>query len=216
MIESATGVVLRTQHLSESSLIVRWLTATAGRVSTVAKGARRAKSPFAGKLDLFLEAEMTFSRSRRSDLHTLREVSVSNFHLPLREDVARLQMAAYCATLLEQTTETDTPLPGLFELFAGVLGQLSTLGARPRLVFAFELKLLDALGLFPCLDRTRLKAVTQDLILAMAGGDWSTIRDLQPTPASVKELGAFLRGFLIDQLGRIPNLRGEALKGARR
>ena len=51
------GLVLRTRPLTESSLIVSWLTEHFGRLSTLAKGARRAKSPFSGKLDLLYLAE---------------------------------------------------------------------------------------------------------------------------------------------------------------
>ena len=46
MIESATGMILRTRPLTETSLIVHWLTPDFGRIATVAKGARRPKSPF--------------------------------------------------------------------------------------------------------------------------------------------------------------------------
>ena len=76
MIESTHGIILRTRPLTETSLIVHWLTAESGRVATVAKGARRPKSPFAGKLDLFYVADFSFSRSRSSQLHTLREVKL--------------------------------------------------------------------------------------------------------------------------------------------
>ena len=75
MEERAHGIILRTRPLTDSSLIVQWLTAEYGRVSTVAKGARRPKSPYLGKLDLFYEAEFTVQRSRRSTLHNLREVA---------------------------------------------------------------------------------------------------------------------------------------------
>lgn len=214
MIESATGVVLRTQRLTETSLIARWLTRNAGRLSTVAKGARRPQSSFAGKLDLFVEADFTFNRSRRSELHTLREVSVRQFHPPLRNDIARLQLAAYCTGLLEQTTETDTPLPGLFELFTGLLMQLSLSGARPRLVFAFELKLLVLLGLSPAWEKTQLTGPARQLASTIADGTWENIAALQPRAASVRDLNAFLHGFLIYHLGKIPRNRGEALKEA--
>jgi len=62
-IERSRGVVLRIRPLTETSLIVHWLTADCGRLATVAKGARRAKSPFRGKLDLFYEAELSFQRA---------------------------------------------------------------------------------------------------------------------------------------------------------
>ncbi|HXA44461.1 MAG TPA: recombination protein O N-terminal domain-containing protein, partial [Candidatus Angelobacter sp.] len=57
MIKNATGIILRTRPLTETSLIVHWLTPDLGRLATVAKGARRPKSPFAGRLDLFYVAD---------------------------------------------------------------------------------------------------------------------------------------------------------------
>ena len=124
MIESATGLILRTRPLTETSLIVNWLTPDFGRISTVAKGARRPKSPFLGKLDLFYLADFSFQRSRRSELHTLREVSLRETHAALRQEIRYLQQAAHCAALIEQTTETETPLPAVYELLRGLLGHL--------------------------------------------------------------------------------------------
>src|SRR6185503_3997871 len=95
MDERTVGLILRTRPLTETSLIVQWLTRDLGRISTVAKGARRTKSPFHGKLDLFYLADLSFQRSRRSELHALREVSVQDFHAPLRQNVNYLQQAAY-------------------------------------------------------------------------------------------------------------------------
>src|SRR6185503_5652051 len=108
----ASGIILRTRPLTETSLIVQWLTPDLGRIATVAKGARRPKSPFRGKLDLFYQADFTFLRSRRSQLHLLREVTLREAHVALRQDVPMLQRAAYAVQLLERWTETDTPLPG--------------------------------------------------------------------------------------------------------
>ena len=117
MSESASGIVLRARLLTETSLIIHWLTPDFGRIATVAKGARRPKSPFLGKLDLFYEADFSFSRSRRSDLHILREVNLRETHGELRADILKLHRAAYATAFIELATETDTPLPNVFELF---------------------------------------------------------------------------------------------------
>src|SRR5512135_1096902 len=95
--ESATGVVLRTRPLTETSLIIHWLTPDRGRVATVAKGARRPKSPFHGKLDFAFACDFSFVRSARSELHPLREVVVRDPHEPLRHELGWLQQAAYAA-----------------------------------------------------------------------------------------------------------------------
>src|SRR4026208_2052540 len=101
MDERTSGVVLRTRPLTESSLIVHWLTPDLGRVGTVAKGARRPKSPLRGKMDLFYSAEFSFARSRRSDLHMLREVSLLATRDHLRRDIGYVSQASYCARLIE-------------------------------------------------------------------------------------------------------------------
>src|SRR5580700_11628958 len=111
MTETGTGLILRTRPLTDTSLIIHWLTPDFGRMATVAKGARRPKSPFAGKLDLFYLAEFSFQRSRRSELHQLREVSLKETHAAIREELEYLQQASYCTALVEPTTEMETPLP---------------------------------------------------------------------------------------------------------
>ena len=124
MDERASGLILRVYPLTETSLIIHWLTQELGRIATVAKGARRTKSPFRGKLDLFYSAEFTFARSRRSELHALREVNLRETHTALRRDLGILQQASYCTALVEQATEKETPLPEVFELMDGLLRYL--------------------------------------------------------------------------------------------
>jgi DNA repair protein RecO (recombination protein O) len=214
MIETDTGLILRTRLLTETSLIVHWLTPTFGRLATVAKGARRPASPFHGKLDLFYLADFSFSRSRRSELHTLREVGLREPHTPLRRELGYLQQASYCAALVEQTTETETPLPVIYELMRGFLEALPRRPPQPRMLFAFELKLLEELGMQPDMAQTRLSADTRELVQALTGSDWEKLGGLRPTAAQVTELRQFLHGFLIFHLGRLPKGREHALSGS--
>jgi len=207
MIQSAAGLILRTRPLTETSLIVQWLTPEFGRITTVAKGARRPKSPFLGQLDLFYEADFTFSRSRRSELHTLREVSLRETHEVLRRELGLLQQAAYCARLIEQTTETETPLAQVFDLMRAFLNHLPKQPPQPRNVYAFELQLLNELGLKPNLASSRLSAGTKEIVRVLIEGDWLAIAQLKSTAAQVKELRRFLHGFLIFHLGRVPERR---------
>ena len=211
MIETASGLILRTRPLTETSVIVHWLTPQLGRVATVAKGARRPKSPFRGKLDLFFQADFSFVRSRRSELHTLREVSLGRTHAGLREDLGRLQQAAYAAALIEQTTETDAPLPGLYDLFHGFLAWVAAAPASPRTIFSFELKLLGELGLQPDLTQSRLQPGTVLIIGKLQDNDWAAVGRLKLGPAQIREICNFLDGFLIYHLERIPAGRLNAL-----
>ncbi len=211
MTESATGMILRTRLLTETSLIVHWLTPGLGRLATVAKGARRHKSPFQGKLDLFYQADFAFARSRRSELHTLREVNLKETRAAIRQDIRRLQQAAYATALVEEATETETPLPEIFELLRGFLDFLCQSEPAAQWILAFELKILAETGLQPDWSETRLLPGTIKTAAALAGSDWAAGQRFKLTAAQTGELGQFLQGFLIFHLGRLPRGRAAAL-----
>jgi len=213
MTESANGIILRTRPLTETSLIVHWLTPELGRIATVAKGARRPKSPFAGKLDLFYAADFSFIRSRRSELHTLREASLRETHGAIRENILKLQQAGYLAAFIEQTTEMESPLPEIFELARGFLKWLCGHEPRTQNIFALELKLLRELGLMPDLGETRLTPGAKKIAQTLLASDWAGSARLQPSPAQTRELQQWLHGFLIFHLGRLPRGRAAALAG---
>jgi DNA repair protein RecO (recombination protein O) len=211
MDERAFGLILRTRPLTETSLIVQWLTPDLGRIATVAKGARRPKSPFRGKLDLFYEADFSFTRSRKSDLHNLREVALRNTHSRLRENLGWIQQASYFTTLVEQTTETETPLPKVFQLVWECLAGLGHESPTPRTVFAFELKLLEELGFSPDITESSLGAGARQIAKALTRTGWDGISRLKLSDAQTRELRQFLHGFMIYHLDRIPPSRTAAL-----
>ncbi|PYL29903.1 MAG: hypothetical protein DMF45_04000 [Verrucomicrobia bacterium] len=93
-VQSTAAILLRKRKFSDTSLIVSWCTESLGCVQTVAKGARRIKTPFAGKLDLFFEAEISVVTSRKSTLHTLTEVVLKNPFAGIRQNYLRTQAAA--------------------------------------------------------------------------------------------------------------------------
>lgn len=206
-VETASGLILRTRPLTETSLIVHWLTPTLGRIATVAKGARRPKSPFAGKLDLFYAAEFSFSHSRSSDLHNLREVKLLETHGAIREDIVKLQQAAYVANFITQATETETPLPEIYGLARSFIQSVCGETPSAQNIFAFELKLLRELGQEPDLADTRLTPGAQKIVAAMLAGD----ARLKLSAAQVAELRDWLHGFLIFHLERLPRGRAAAL-----
>lgn len=160
--ESTSAILLRKRKLSDTSLIVSWCTATLGCVQTVAKGARRAKSPFAGKLDLFFEAEIQIARSRRSNLHTLREVALTNPFPGIRQSYTRMQAAAYFVELVEICTESDHHDAELFGLLQRAFGFLNANDPRLRAITHFETELARIAGVHD------VKSIRHDPAFALA------------------------------------------------
>ncbi len=160
--ETTAGILLRRRKLSDTSLIVSWCTESLGCIQTVAKGARRAKSLFAGKLDLFFEAEIQIARSRKSNLHTLTEVALRNPFAGIRRSYLRTQTAAYFVELIELCTERDQDEPELFALLQRAFGYLDVNESNARAISHFETELAKIAGVH---DAKMLKS---DPALALA------------------------------------------------
>lgn len=146
--ETFSAILLRRTKLTETSLVVTWLTPEAGRIKTVAKGARQVKSRFAGVLDLFHLCEIQISRSRKSDLHILREAVLREPFPGIRQDYGRVSLAGYFIELLEMVTEVDHQAPELFELLTRALNFLNNKPPTRRAMEHFEDELCRALGIY--------------------------------------------------------------------
>ena len=144
--ESTSAILLRKRKLSDTSLIISWCTESLGCIQTVAKGARRARSVFAGKLDLFFEAEITIARSRKSNLHTLTEVALKDTFSGIRKNLRRTQAASYFVELIELCTESDHHEPELFSLLRRAFTYLNEKDPDLRAVLHFEAELAGIAG----------------------------------------------------------------------
>jgi DNA repair protein RecO (recombination protein O) len=145
-VQTTAAILLRKRKFSDTSLIVSWCTESLGCIQTVAKGARRAKTPFAGKLDLFFETEISLVLSRKSTLHTLTEVVLRNPFSGIRENYLRTQAAAYFVELIEICTERDHHEPELYSLLRRAFGYLDKNNPNLRAISHFETELARIAG----------------------------------------------------------------------
>ena len=212
MEERATGIILRTRPLTETSLIVQWITSELGRLATVAKGARRPKSPYIGKLDLFYSASFSFQRSKRSELHNLREIQLTSTNAKLREDLGWIHQASYFAVLIERSTETETPIPEIYDLFASALRLLTLAQPNTGFIYAFELKLLGLLGYEPQIDSLSRDAESAARKLMDESLERST--EVELLARAHAELNRLLQASIGTALERVPAQRLAALEAA--
>ncbi len=141
------AILVRRIRLTESSLILTWLTEEAGLLKTVAKGALRPKNRLAGILDLFHLCEISVQPARSGPLHSLREASLLLAPSAPRVDPLRLALAAYAVELLEKATEPETPVPELYDLMKRALLYLEREPASMRALLHFESELARLLGI---------------------------------------------------------------------
>lgn len=146
MEESTPAILLRKTLWSETSLIVTWLTSEFGTIRTVARGAKGPRSAFAGKLDLFYCADITFTPSRKGDLHALREVSIISTFDAAKSGYAAFHLAAYFAELAGLVAPSMNPSPDVYDLLRRALAFLQQSPANERALNHFEKELCRILG----------------------------------------------------------------------
>jgi DNA repair protein RecO (recombination protein O) len=144
------GVVLRTHKLGEADRIVVVLTAEHGKVRAVAKGVRKTKSRFGGRLEPLSHVQLLLYRGRELDIVSQAETVESS--RPLLEDLDVLTRGLALLEVVDRLTPDREPVPHLYRM---LVGALRTLASRPSplVVPAFFWKVLAVEGLRPELDR---------------------------------------------------------------
>ncbi len=146
------ALILRTIEVFETSLVVTAFTRELGKVSGLAKGGRRLKSPFQGGLDLLGVSDIVLLHKASEALDLLTEAASVERFAPLRRDLAALYAGYYVAELLTELTDFHDPHPKLFDAAVVTLRHLGEPDLRDRRVLRFELACLRELGQMPLLD----------------------------------------------------------------
>ena len=125
------AIVLRSIRYGEADRILHLYTPHHGRVSAIAKGARRARSRFGARLEPFFHVRAVLHEGR-SELLTVTAVDTIAAHGALREHAATLDAAARACDAVTRLFETADPHPEVFQLLANELRLLHTDAAQAR------------------------------------------------------------------------------------
>ncbi len=212
------AIILRSIRFSEADVILSIYSPSAGRISGIAKGARRAKSKLGGRLQPGVWVHLGLVQGR-GDLGTVRSASIIQAHAGLWLDGHRLRAASSVLETVLRAVPEHEPNPEVFHLLTRALGLLSSaapMDGPPRLdpiVLGFQAKLLVVSGLLPRLNTCAICGAPGPLVgfSAHAGGGLCAdcARQGEPLDASALEGFAVLVGYpLADARTRFPNGAG--------
>ncbi len=151
------GIVLRSFRLGEADRIVTLMSANRGKVRAVAKGIRRTKSRFGGRLEptnhlaLLLYEGRQGGADGRSRLDVVTQVETIEGFRTVREDLDRLAKASSLLEAVDHVAVERHRDRRLYEMLLGALRALAT-GDSALVVPAFFLKLLAHEGALSDLD----------------------------------------------------------------
>src|SRR5919204_3652366 len=204
------AVVLRSFRLGEAARVLHLYTLDRGRVGAVAKGVRKTKSRFGGRLEPFSHVELMLHQGS-GELHTVTGASLIDPHRPAREDRYRLSVGLVGAEAMLRLFVEQEQNERAFEAMTRFLEAVDALpaGSRGRaaidpLALAFQLKLLWLSGYLPHLEACVECSGTDDLVgyLPSAGGAvcaaCAPTDTVELTPEGFRGIRALLRSPLAE------------------
>lgn len=213
------AIVLRSIRYGEADRILHLYTPHHGRVSAIAKGVRRAKSRFGGRLEPFFRLRLVVYEGR-GELLTVTSAETLDGHPRLREHAAALDVAARACDAVGRLFDDGDPHAGVYHLLANELALLDAqpaATATPANALAFRAKLLLAAGFAPqlaacasCGDRDHLMGFS-----GAAGGVVCAACEAGSFPLS-QEAHDFLVQALGQPLAQAPDAPRGALAQAER
>jgi DNA repair protein RecO (recombination protein O) len=212
------GIVLRSLRYGEADRILHLYTPHRGRVSAIAKGVRRAKSRFGGRLEPFFRLDLVLYEGR-SEMLTVTSAETVAGYPRLREHAGALDGAARACEAVARVFDDGDPHAGVYHLLANELALLDGDPARAGRANAltFRLKLLLAAGFAPQLAACASCGETEHL-MGFSGAAGGVV-------CAACEAGSFpfdqdAHDFLVTALGRplaeAPDAPARALAQAER
>jgi DNA repair protein RecO (recombination protein O) len=212
------AVVLRSIRFGEADRIVHLYTPHRGRIGAIAKGARRARSRFGGRLEPFFRLDLVLHEGR-GELLTVTAAQTVAGYARLRADGPALDTAARACDALARLFDTNEAHPEVFNLLCNELALIDEDPARAGHAnqLAFRLKLLLAAGLAPQLGACAACGAREHLtgFSGAAGGVVCSACEAASFPLD-EDAHAFMTTALGAALAAAPSAPERALRQAER
>ena len=149
-IKNDQGIVLRTYSFGEADKVVVLISSTNGKLRCVAKGIRKTKSRFGGRLEPFVYVDLVLYEGR--NLGTITQAEVIDAHPKLRTDLEAVGAAGVMAEVVDLVVQEGEPSVGMFLLLQRGLAGLEAGSDIPSLLTHFLLRTAGVIGFTPALD----------------------------------------------------------------
>ena len=154
--EKTDAIVLRVVEFSETSCIVTLFSRKMGKISAIAKGARRKKNPYEGAIDLIAICRIVFLHKSSQSLDILTEAKLERRFRSASTDLDRFYAGLYLVELLNLLTDEADPHELLFDAACHAIERIDSVGSEFSLrdaLIEFEIRMLDLLGHLPMLTQ---------------------------------------------------------------
>jgi len=152
MLIRVEGIVLRAVDYGEGNRILSVLTKQAGKLSMMARGAKKVKSRFSAVSQPFTYGEFVIFRSSPQSMGTINSSELIRSHQRLREELVLSAYAAYLAEMTNRLVEDGERIEGLFEQLLAAFQALEDGKDAEVITNIYEMNMLAIAGFMPKLD----------------------------------------------------------------
>lgn len=143
------GIVLAETNFSEADKMLTILTPDLGKISCVAKGARRLQNKFMSASQIFAFSDLVLYRSKGDSYYINSAELIESFY-SLRVDYDKLDCAMYCLKFTKKNVQENQPSIMMLKLLLNTIYLLSTGEKNTNLIKSvYELKSMCLLGYTP-------------------------------------------------------------------
>jgi DNA repair protein RecO (recombination protein O) len=154
---STPAILLRRLDYGDFDVIVTFFTLKSGKMTLIAKSAKKSTKRFAGILELFSILELVASTGRGKGLPVLQEAALKQPFSGIRADFKKTAYASYWAELIYNWMEDNYQQVALYCLFEHVLTELDTgPTTAAALNILFQMRFLNLSGHRPHLTACSL------------------------------------------------------------
>ncbi len=151
-LKRSNAIVIGHYSLGETDKIIVFLTKDFGIVRAVAKGVKRLKSRLSGRTELLTYGDLIYFERTAKDLHSINSFDIIESFQTIRENILKLAYCSYIAELIQHVTAESESDPDTFDLVLSTMYLIESTDDLEVIVRAFEIKLLERIGLNPRLD----------------------------------------------------------------
>lgn len=195
------AIILRVIPYQEADKILTLLSPADGKISAIAKGSRKVKSRFGGRLEPFCRVDLVLYKGK--NFHTVTQVALIKANKNIRQDYSKYLIASSAVELVDKVTFSGQNEEAIFNLLNEMLGFVNAALHISQLhLLYFDWQIIKLLGLFPPYEDliSTAKPLTIELLKSIMKLNLSELNKLKTDSNTIRHLSVLTKNYMDSHL----------------
>jgi DNA repair protein RecO (recombination protein O) len=143
------AIILSTRVFGESDKILRFFTLNAGKLTGIAKGAKKSQKRFMNTLELFNVVNIEYFEKFGAGMVRIDNADLLEANMDIGSSFKRMCIASFFAEFIDKLTKEKESNHGLFHSLRNSLNRVKSVEYTHSDILYYQLQILDHLGFMP-------------------------------------------------------------------